>query len=371
MNDIRIGIVGAGRGLFVAKASAVVGSMRVGAIFDVAEARARDAAAGIDGCRAFGPEQWEAFLDSGINAAVIASPIPFHAEQSVACLERGLHVLSEVIAARTVDEAGKLAQAASRSRGSYMLAENCCFLDEAVLFRRMARAGELGELHYAEGGYLHDCRSLWRNPDGSLTWFANQMGVYASHPLGPILDILDDRVASVSCQATPIAALEKDVPGMNNHLLLMRTAGGKSIFLRVDQMSPRPYRCYFNVQGSRGVCEFNFQGAGAAGGFHYVDDSLPRIGVQGDEKWQDPALYRERHLADRATVPDAAGELGHGSMEYWMLKAWVEALLSGQPMPIDVHRGLDYSLPGILAEESLRRGGETVAVPDSRMWENG
>jgi predicted dehydrogenase len=370
MNEIRIGIVGAGRGLFVASACTIVGSMRVTAIFDTSEERAEGAAAGIEGCRAFGPEKWEAFLDSGINAAVIASPIPFHAGQSAACLDRGLHVLSEVTAAGTVEEARRLVQAASGSRGSYMLAENCCFLDEAQLFRRMARSGEIGEMYHAEGGYLHDCRSLWRNPDGSFTWRATQLGVYCTHPLGPILDILDDRVAWVSCQALPAATVERDVPGVNNHLMLMRTAGGRSIFLRVDHMSPRPYRCYFHVQGTKGVCEFDLLGAPAATGFSGAESGVPRICLHADEKWEDPAPYRERHLADRTVLPEGAEELGHGTMEYWMMKAWATALLAGRAMPIDVHRGLDYTLPGLLAGESLRRGGDAVAVPDSRTWES-
>ncbi len=367
MNEIRIGVIGANRGLFVPKACAVIDSMRVTAIFDIAENKARQAAAKT-GCRGFGPDKWEDFLDCGINSVVVASPIPCHAEQSVACLERGLHVLSEVTAARTVDEARKLVHAASRSRGTYMLAENCCYLDEAKLFERMARAGELGEILHAEGGYLHDCRTLWRKPDGSPTWFANQMGVYASHPLGPILDIMNDRVTSVLCQALPIAIMEKDIPGMNNFLMLMRTVGEKSIYMRVNQMSPRPYSCYFNVQGTRGVCEYNFPGGGERGGFRFANDDLPRICLNHEEKWEDPAAYCSRYLTDRSEVPPAAAELGHGTMEYWMLKAWAEALLGDRPMPIDVHRGLDMTLPGIMAEESLRRGGEAVAVPDSRTW---
>lgn len=359
MSDIRIGIVGANRGMFAAKACAMVGSMRVAAIFDIAEDKSRQAAADIKGCRAFGPAQWEEFMDCGIDAAVIASPIPFHAEQSAACLDRGLHVLSEVTAAMTVEQARKLVHAASRSRGTYMLAENCCYLDEAELFKRMARAGELGELYHAEGGYLHDLRPLWRNPDGSLTWRAGELGVYCTHPLGPILDIMDDRVASVSCQALPIAMIDSEIPGMSNHLMLMRTVGGKSIYLRVDHMSPRPYRCYFHVQGTGGVCEFDLLGLG---------DSSLRICLNRDEKWEDQAAYRKRHLPDRTDVPENVGELGHGSMEYWMLKAWLAALRNGKPMPIDVHRGLDMTLPGIMAEESLRRRGEVVAVPDSRTW---
>jgi len=359
MEEIRIGIVGTRRGMFVAEACGPVGGMAVRSVFDVDEAAAGRAAGGIPGCRAFGPGDWEAFLDSGLDAVVVASPIPAHAGQAAACLDRGLHVLSEVPAAATVDEARLLVRAAATSRATYMLAENCCYLDAAVLLARMAGAGELGRLTHAEGGYLHDCRHLLRDADGRFTWRARRLGVYCTHPLGPILTGLDDRVATVSCMASPAAVMDPEIEGLSNHLMLMRTAGGRTIFLRVDHMSPRPYRCHFHVQGTGGVFEFN-----------YLEDDAPRIALGEAREWQDAAPLRARHLADRAAaLPEGAEELGHGTMEYWMLKAWSEAVRAGRPAPIDVHRGLDFSLPGIAAAESAARGGEAVDVPDSREWE--
>jgi predicted dehydrogenase len=326
----------------------------------VVEAHATRAAEKAAGCRPFGPDGWEAFLESGINAVMVASPIPHHVAQSVACLERGLHVLCEVTAAMDLDEAQRLARAAGGSSATYMLAENCCFIDEIELFKRMNNDGLFGELFYADGGYLHDCRYLWRNEDGSFTWRARDFTtkvVYCTHSLGPIIDIFGERITVVSCLDTPVSLIDEEVGGTNNHCMLMRTAGGRTVFQRIDSMSPQPYRLPFRLQGTKGVCEY------VCG-----EDPEPRICRNGSHKWEPVAEYRREYLADREGLSEEAKSVGHGSMEYWMMKAWSDALLHGRPVPIDFHRALDYTLPGIMAVQSARRNGEPMAVPNSRDW---
>jgi hypothetical protein len=122
-------------------------------------------------------------------------------------------------------------------------------------------------------------------------------------------------------------------------------------------MFPQPYRTYVRIQGTKGLCEYA-----------YGMDAEPKLCLQGDHRWEPAEPYRVRYLADRAGVPEEARSIGHGSMEYWMMKAWADALRDGRPLPIDVHRAMDYTLPCILADASARRNGEWLAVPDSRMW---
>ena len=51
-------------------------------------------------------------LDPPLDAILIASPMEYHAAQSIAALERGIHVLCEVTLAVTVDECKAVVQAA-------------------------------------------------------------------------------------------------------------------------------------------------------------------------------------------------------------------------------------------------------------------
>ena len=53
-------------------------------------------------------------LNPPLDAILIASPMEYHGAQSIAALERGIHVLCEVTLAVTVDECKAVVQAAER-----------------------------------------------------------------------------------------------------------------------------------------------------------------------------------------------------------------------------------------------------------------
>src|SRR5690606_41926045 len=54
----------------------------------------------------------EAFVEAGLDAAVVATPNRFHAEVGVALLEKGVHVLVEKPIAATVADAQRMIDAA-------------------------------------------------------------------------------------------------------------------------------------------------------------------------------------------------------------------------------------------------------------------
>jgi predicted dehydrogenase len=110
-------------------------------------------------------------LEAGLDVAVVASPIPDHKDQSIAALSAGCHVLQEVILAADLEECAQLLDAVRRHpRQLFMLAENCCYWGHILAWKEMWDQGMLGELVYAEAEYVHDVRSLHRNPDGTPTW---------------------------------------------------------------------------------------------------------------------------------------------------------------------------------------------------------
>ena len=57
--------------------------------------------------------------------------------------------------------------------------------------------------------------------------------------------------------------------------------------------------------------------------------------------------------------PDATG---HGGMDFAMVDHVLQALLKGEPAPIDLKAGLAMTIPGIYAEESAKRGGEVLRI---------
>jgi predicted dehydrogenase len=172
----------------------------------------------------------------------VASPVPYHAEQAVAALKAGKHVLSEVTACRTMDDARALVAAARESDAIYMMAENYRYQDEVELLKRLNDDGRFGDPYFLEGEYLHDCKDLWFDDDGILTWRGKgQLGVYCTHSLGPILYITGDRVKSVSALAVPGGQFQPEVTKPAMYLLQMVTDRGITLRVRrFDLAAPTP-----------------------------------------------------------------------------------------------------------------------------------
>ncbi len=365
MDPIRFGVIGLRRGRSFVRICDVVGGATVTALYDIDAPRVAQAAAEL-GVRAF--TDYNAFLNADIDAVIIASPLPYHARQAVAALAAGKHVLSEVTACDNFDDARALVQAARTSRAIYMLAENYRYLDEIELIKRLHTAGRFGDVYYGEGEYLHDCRGLWRNEDGTLTWRGQGfLGVYITHSLGPLLYILADRATSVSALAVPGSKFDVAVANPTMHLAHLTTERGATLRVRVDHVSPRPHQmAYYALQGTAGSYEA-WRGFGDASKVWLADEHEPSL-FAAPAQWHALADQAAATIPDRLAAPAAARVGGPGTSEYWLLRDFLAAARAEMPPPINVHTALDYSLPGICAQLSADQGGAPVVVPDSRGW---
>jgi len=378
VGKIRFGIIGAGnvdvgssRGdSFIAILKVFAEEAQVTAVCDINPENAQRAAerAGA-GAQAF--TDLEAFLDSGVQAVVVATPVVFHVEHSVAALQRGIHVLSEVPAARSIEGAWELVRAARASDAVYMFGENIRYLDEVELVKRMAADGLFGETYYAEGEYLHDCKDLWLDSEGKPTWRGRQIGrrggfgVYCTHSLGPALYLLDDRVTQVAALANDQSVVAPGREGVFNFTMLMKTARGAVVRVRVDTASNRPHTAsYFSLQGVKG-CYESARGLGDESKVWLMEEH-EESHVFDSAQWHRLWDYAERYIPDRLEVGEEARHGGHGTCEYWMMKDFLAAVRGERPPAIDVYQGLDYTVPGICAMESLAQGGAPIRVPDFR-----
>ena len=309
---------------------------------------------------------YEKMLDEAKpDAVVIATPMQFHASQAIAALQRGIHVLSEVTAAVSLDEARWLVTACASSQAVYMMAENSNYSKSNVLVRSMVEAGLFGEVYYAEGEYLHELASLHHNADGSPTWrYYWQVGVngctYPTHSLGPCLQWLNERVASISCVGTgrwtdPEHAMEDTVT------LLCKTPRGKLIRIRVDMLSKRPHAmANYALQGTKGAYESARRPG--EGNWVWIEGYC-----QDPNQWMPLEAFEEAFLPDMwRDPPRQALVAGHGGSDYFEVMDFVDAIQGKRSPAIGIHEAMDMTLPGLVSQESIRRGGEWLPVPDSR-----
>ncbi|MEM7133098.1 MAG: Gfo/Idh/MocA family oxidoreductase [Chloroflexota bacterium] len=305
--------------------------------------------------------------DAKPDAVVVSSPMHYHAPQAISALQRGIHVLSEVTAAVSMDEARWLVQACNESTAVYMMAENYNYMKPNVLVQSMVEAGLFGETYYAEGEYIHELSALHHTPTGKPTWrYYWQVGVngctYPTHSLGPCLQWIKERPEQISCIGTgvwtdPEHAMEDTV------LLLCKTASGKLIRVRLDMLSKRPHSMTnYTLQGTKGAYESKRRAG--EGNWVWLEDFC-----QDPNEWLPLEQFEEAYLPEIwQHPPPEALSAGHGGGDYFEVVDFVDAVLGRKPPSIDIHAAMDMTLPGLISQESIRCGGEWLKVPDSRKW---
>jgi predicted dehydrogenase len=311
--------------------------------------------------RCFG--RYEEMLDAGVDAVILGSPMPHHAPQAIAALARGIHVLSEIPAAVSIDQCLRLREAVRASSAAYMMAENTAYRKECQLVKAMARAGVFGDLYYAEGQYLHDVRDMVELPDGTFTWRKrwqmDRRGVtYPTHSIGPVLEWMQDRVVSLSARGTGIWT-DKNYTGDDTAVILGQTSRGGLVQIRTDLHSRRPHnQKYFQLQGTKGCYE-------APRGFG-DDHKVYLADRHKKDKWYPLRKFEREFLPEHwRTYARAARKAGHGGGDFFTALAFGEACRGTAP-DIDVYTALDWTLPGLLSEVSIEEGGVPIDVPDPR-----
>jgi len=363
---LRIGFVGVHRSSGFVSAFHVHPMTQVAAMCDINAEAAKESA------KAYDAEVYTDFgsmLDKGrLDAVVVATPMHFHAPQAIEALERGVHVLSEVTAAVSMEEAKRLVAAAGKSKAIYMMAENYCYMQGNVQVREMARAGVLGELYYGEGEYIHELKELNEITTWRRKWQTGTNGcTYGTHSLGPLLMCFEgQRVVSVSCVGSGHHYRDPRGGEYENEdtiLMLCRLSGGGLLKIRVDMLSERPHAMTnYAVQGTLGA----YESARANG-------EANRVWIKGVSKEKDRWDRREDHAEEYLPdfwkdPPEEAKKAGHGGGDYFEVVDFVEAVLGRAECPIDIHRAMDMTLPGLVSQESIARGGVWMDVPDSRTW---
>jgi predicted dehydrogenase len=312
---------------------------------------------------------FEEMLES-VDAVVVATPMQLHAAHAIQALDAGRHVLSEVTACVSMDEAWRLLDAVRRSGRTYMMAENYCYSRDTMLVGELARRGMFGELYYGEGEYLHEVRDLHHNADGSPTWrYHWQVGVngctYGTHSLGPVMmwfTALDpeERIESVVCVGTG-RHTDPEHPHDDTSNMLCRLRSGKQIRVRLDMMSNRPRQsAYHSLQGTTGVFEASrFEGEPSRVWFgeNRHDDK---------REWQLLSDYAELLPEAYQEVADQAARSGHGGGDFMVAREFALSVVTDTPPPVDIYSALEWTAAGLCSQVSIDNGGVPIRVPNFR-----
>lgn len=299
------------------------------------------------------------FLKQDMDAVLLATFCPAHADDAIQCLRAGKHVLSEVTSFHTMAEGVRLVEEVERSGLIYNLAENYPFSAANMWLKAKWDEGLFGELVYAEAEYVHEILTLsYTYIDGTPIIPGNQAHswrswinyhYYNTHSLGPMMYITGTRptrVVSLPGTHRLPGYVMKGVPGMGaaTPSLITMNNGGIVRNLMGPLTSDDSIARYF---GTRGAVRMAGRGLEL------------RLGGRGNS----PLLQVHPTWPSFAKL---AERTGHGGGDFWVLYYFARQILEGLPAPFDIYTAADCTIPGILAYRSQAENGRAYDVPDFR-----
>lgn len=357
---VRLGVVGLRRGRGIV--SRIVGekNVQLRAICDKDTKRLEDARQhfenekGVTNLLCF--SNFEELLKSDIDAVVIATGVNLHVEMSIKALDAGKHVLSEIPTVNTIEEAKILKEAVNRHPElKYMAGENCCFWRFIDEWKKIIDKGMVGEPVIIEAEYLHneyhiEPVSIDLNPDGTLGWRVDMNAIqYLTHELGPVLYMLgNDRCVSVSGFAPDFEPVPyKQGRSKSNEMAVFKTAKGAIIKIFIGFGVHVGFDHNFVLYGTKGTLETDRKEmVDKAHTFARFHDLIP-------EKVELPI----------STLYPGESDDGHGGADTQMMKAFIKCIVEDTKPPVDVDMGIQMSIAGLYAQESIDKGGIPIEIP--------
>ena len=340
-----------------------------------------------------GPEDFRNMVaKEDLDGVYIATPWEWHHPMAMAAMENGLHVGTEVPAALTVNECWDLVNTSEKTGKLCMIMENVNYRRDIMAVLNMVRQGLFGELLHCQGGYQHDLRHVKFNDGKSAYGGGVEFGekgfseakwrtqhsvnrnadLYPTHGLGPVSPMLDinrgNRMVHLTSTATQSRGLHKYVVdnGGENHpnakvdfklgdvvTTVIKCANGQTIMLSHDTNSPRPYSLNFRVQGTQGIWMKDNKSI-------YIEGMSPKA-----HRWESDEEYLKKYDHPLwKKFDDKAAGAGHGGMDFFVVRAFVEALKENQSPVIDVYDAVSMSVIVPLSEKSIRLDSTSVKIPD-------
>ncbi|MDZ7897493.1 MAG: Gfo/Idh/MocA family oxidoreductase [Arcicella sp.] len=327
-----------------------------------------------------------------LDGIIISTPWEWHVPMSLASMKAGKYAGVEVSATVTLQESWDLVNTFEKTGSHCMILENVCYRRDVMAVLNMVRQNMFGELINLQCGYQHDLRGVKFNDGKSAYGKGVEFGekgyseskwrtqhsidrngdVYPTHGLGPVAEMIDINRGNRMLYLTSIASKSR---GLHDYIVknggkdhpnakvnfklgdvvttLIKCANGETIMISHDTNLPRPYSLNFRVQGTEGI---------------WMDDnkSIYLDGVtKVHDRWEPFKEYQEKYDHPLwKNHAQSAENAGHGGIDYFVLRAFIESIKRKVAPPIDVYDAAVWSAISPLSEQSIAKNSASVEIPD-------
>lgn len=316
--------------------------------------------------------------ESDVDAIAIFTQRHLHAPMAVQAMEAGKDVYSAVPIGISMDEIEAVVRATERTGRIYMMGETSYYYPCTILCREKFRNGEMGEFAYAESQYLHDMEHMYESfrRSGGDDW-KRVAGIppmfYCSHSVSMILSVTGAHAVKVSCLGYEDhhedaifrkGANEWDNVFSNQSALLRTSDGGVA---RVNEMRRVGFHgadsVYMNFYGTEACYEQNPVGTSwITKGTNRAEDITEQVTCTGQDTWL--CGYSPVHPKKR--LPESFEGLlnGHSGSHAFLADDFVQSCVNRHQPPCNVWNAARWTVPGLIAHESAKRGGAMLEIPD-------
>jgi len=194
------------------------------------------------GARATGAFE-ELLADPDLDAVVIATPVPTHADLARQALDAGKHVFVEKPLAQSVADAESVAAAAAASGRVLMVGHLLEYHPGLVRLKELVDSGELGEIHYIYGNRLNL---------GKLRADENALWSLGAHDVSVVLRLADEE--PLEAHAFGESYMQGGIEDVV--FCFLRFPSGVAAHLHLSWLDPHKER-RFTVVGSRRMATFD------------------------------------------------------------------------------------------------------------------
>ena len=360
---LRIGVMGLIRGEFVLRVARLMpDDVIMAAVCETNEAQ-------IERVRPlFGPEtkvfsDFDEFLESGLDAVVLCNFFHEHTEYAIKAMEKGIAVMSELMAAPTLGGLVDLVEAVERTKGKYMLGVNCQYFKAVTGMKKKIESGEYGDLLYADAEYVHTHEYIpvekrKKIDPNNVHWRQTMPPCYYNmHSLGPLMYIAEAEPKKVIGKAV---VHERD-SGLNNtpktYAITEMTNG--AVFNTTGHVSCGTTSKWYRLGCERGTIETDR--------YDWREERLIEAGHEIGKKYG--ISYPAWNLTPEETKKYMSPEfetVGHGGIDFVLLLEFIKYVRGEMEIFFDVYRAASLTAAAILTWYSILEGSKEYDIPDFR-----
>ena len=318
----------------------------------------------------------EILADGAIDAVHLITPIPVHAEQTVAVLNAGKHCACTVPMATSIADLNAIVSAQRASGKNYMGMETAVYTRRFLHVQEMIKRGEIGRIQFLRGAHYQDME-FW-----PPYWMGLPPMHYATHAVSPVLALADTQAKAVHCFGSGL--MRPELRQQYGNPFPVETAIYE---LRSDPpLAAEITRSLFHT--ARGYTEsFNVYGERATFEWEQIEEEPPVVfrmkpvvthWGRGNDITTERIDVRDRQdllpreiarFTQRGVYDETQAHLsflqggGHGGSHPHLVHEFVSSIIKERKPWPDALTTAAWTAAGICAHESAMNGGARIEIP--------